>query len=76
MSSVSSLKRGGSKPVTMKSKQQMKHDSLLVLGISLIVIFLGVFIFELSHLLTVTGAVNHVAPLQLMKSVGPSAVSN
>jgi hypothetical protein len=65
MSSTTDIDQEAVQP---RHKRRTAFDVSLIVGIVLIVIFLGLFVFEFSRILTMTGKVDHTPPVQLEES--------
>ncbi len=65
MSSATDIDLVDQKPAAINPKKRSAYNSSLILGIALIVTFLGLFVIEFTRILTLTGRVNHAVPNQL-----------
>lgn len=64
------------KPVGVEAQQRSAYDSSLIVGITLIVLFLGLFVVEFTRILTLTGKVIHTRPASLQELAGSRSHSS
>ena len=70
MKSTNNIDLVAQKTPVVEAQQRSAYDSSLIIGITLIVIFLGLFVVEFTRILTLTGNVIHTHPASLQELAG------